>query len=105
MANQEQEHCCFVGNAIYLKFSLFHLLCQFWNATSGTITTSTNNSLRSTEYTVWVFLAFWKSKWCKFGDHFSPSFPPFPHVRVSLNQKNLKFYCLTTVVSLLAQVK
>jgi len=98
MANKAQEHCCFVGNAIYLKFSLFHFLCQFRNATSGTITTSTNNSLRSKEYTVWVILTFWKSTWCKFSDHF---FPSFPHMRVSLvpEKQKLKFYCLTTVFS------
>ena len=59
------------------QFSLFHLLCQFCNATHGIITTSTNNWLRSEEYTVWVFVTFWKSKCCKFGDHFSPSFPHF----------------------------
>ena len=98
MANKAQEHCCFVGNAIYLKFSLFHFLCQFRNATSGTITTSTNNSLRSKEYTVWVILTFWKSTRCKFSDHF---FPSFPHMRVSLvpEKQKLKFYCLTTVFS------
>ena len=87
-----QEHCYFVGSAIYLKFSLFHLLCQFQNATSGTITTPTNNSLRSKKYTVWVALTFWKSTWCKFGDHF---FPSFPHMRVSLvpEKQNSSWYC------------
>ena len=96
-----QEHCCFVGSAIYLKFSLFHFLCQFRNATSGTITTPTNNSLQSKKYTVGLALTFWKSTWCKFGDHF---FPSFPHMRVSLVPEKQKLK-LVLFSPLLAQRK
>ena len=48
-----------------------------WDATPGIITTPTNNWLRSEEYTVWVFLAFWKSKWCKLVTTFHHHSPHF----------------------------
>jgi hypothetical protein len=59
---------------------------------------TTHCEVKSTLCTVWVILTFCKSTWCKFSDHFSPS---FPHMRVSLvpEKQKLKFYCLSTVFS------